>query len=310
MEHQLHSGSKLSLINGRSETIKTPVTIKPDQVDAVVSQLPALLQTTLILEELVPLFETQLRQLMHFDSFHYHHQAMNCHIDIADQRHHRCNYTLDLNGQYLGELSLTRRHKFSDAQIALLEELLCQLVYPLRNCLLYKQALLSALHDELTGLGNRAAYDKSLQREVELAQRQTTPLSLIVLDIDNFKQINDRYGHSTGDQALKALSRTINQSMRRSDMAFRFGGEEFVLVLSNTDASAATIVAERLRQAVADSHCTDNTKTFRFTVSIGVAELEVDEQAYHLFERADMALYQAKQTGRNLTVCAPSAQTM
>jgi diguanylate cyclase (GGDEF)-like protein len=170
--------------------------------------------------------------------------------------------------------------------------------------------LQSALHDELTGLGNRAAYDKSLQREIELAQRQNTPLSLIVLDIDNFKHINDSYGHSSGDQALKALSSTITQSMRRSDIAFRFGGEEFVLVLSNTDVSAATIVAERLRLAVAESHYTDNAKTFRFTISVGVAELEVDEQAYHLFERADMALYQAKQTGRNMTVCAPSAQAM
>jgi len=310
MEQQLHRGSKLSLINGKSEAIKTPVTITADQVDALVSQLPALLQTTLILEELLPLFENQLRQVMHFDSFHYQHHAMNCHIDNADQRHHRCNYTLDLNGQYLGELSLTRRHKFSHAQIALLEDILCLLVYPLRNCLLYKQALQSALHDELTGLGNRAAYDKSLQREIEMAQRQNTPLSLIVLDIDNFKHINDNYGHSSGDQALRALSRTMTQSMRRSDMAFRFGGEEFVLVLSNTDASAATLVAERLRLAVAESHCTDNTKTFHFTISVGVAELEADEQAYHLFERADMALYQAKQTGRNTTVCAPSVQAM
>lgn len=309
MEHQLHSGNKLSLIQGKARTVDTPI-IKPAQIDNVLGRLPSLLQTTLILEELLPLFKEQLQQILHFDSFHYQHQAMNCHIDSADPRHHRCNYTLDLNGQYLGELSLTRRHKFSDAQIELLEELLCQLVYPLRNCLLYKQALLSALHDELTGLGNRAAYEKSLQREIELAQRQNTPLSLIVLDIDNFKHINDSYGHNSGDQALRTLSTTITQSLRRSDMAFRFGGEEFVLLLSNTDARAATIVAERLRQAVADTRCIDTTKTFGFTISVGVAELETDEQAYHLFERADMALYQAKQTGRNLTVCAPSVQSM
>lgn len=310
MEQQLQSGGKFSLVNGKSQAVATPQTIKPEQVDKVMSQLPARLQTTLILEELMPLFEEQLRQLMQFDSFHFHHQATNCHIDHADQRHHRCNYKLDLNGQALGELSLTRRHKFSEAQIALLEEVLCLLVYPLRNCLLYKQALMSALQDELTGLGNRAAYDRSLQREIELSQRQNTPLSLIVLDIDNFKHINDSYGHSSGDRALQLLSATINQTMRRSDMAFRFGGEEFVLLLSNTDAEAATIVAERLRQAVAESYCDDGRQQIHFTVSIGVAELETEEKAYHLFERADMALYQAKQTGRNLTVCAPSVQTM
>jgi diguanylate cyclase (GGDEF)-like protein len=98
--------------------------------------------------------------------------------------------------------------------------------------------------------------------------------------------------------------------MRRSDMAFRFGGEEFVLLLSNTDAESATIMAERLRQAVAESLYDDGGKGIHFTVSLGVAELETEEQAYHLFERADMALYQAKQTGRNLTVCAPATTTL
>lgn len=311
MEQQLHSVGKFSLINGKSQAeVATATTIKPEQVDKVISQLPALLQTTLLLEELLPIFEKQLSQIIHFDSFHYHHQPLNCHIDHDDQRHHRCNYSLDLNGQDLGELSLTRRHKFSDSQLALLEEVLCLLIYPLRNCLLYKQAMMSALQDELTGLGNRASYTKSLQREIELSQRQKTPLSLIVLDIDNFKHINDSYGHSNGDRALKLLSATINQTMRRSDMAFRFGGEEFSLLLSNTDADAAMIVAERLREAVAESYCDAGEQRIQFTVSLGVAELETEEQGYHLFERADMALYQAKQTGRNQTVCAPSTATM
>ncbi|MCX4192231.1 GGDEF domain-containing protein [Methylophaga sp. OBS1] len=309
MEQQLpNNNSKLSLVDG-GQTAPKPVTTSPTlSAEDLVSRLPGVLQTTLVLEELLPLFEQQLRQVMHFDSFHYQHLPLNCQIDSDSQRHHRCHYKLDMNGQYLGDLTLTRRHKFTETQIALLEDLLCQLVYPLRNCLLYKQAQNSALLDDLTGLGNRAAYDKSLQREIDLAQRQQADLSLIILDIDNFKAINDAYGHSSGDRALKTLAETINQTMRRSDMAFRFGGEEFVLLLSNTDLEAAAIVAERLRLAVSETLCHDGKRGFGFTVSLGVAQLDGEEHGYHLFERADMALYQAKHRGRNTAVCAPPTQ--
>ncbi|MTI63600.1 GGDEF domain-containing protein [Methylophaga sp.] len=307
MEQQLpNNHSKLNLIDGGLTAAPKPIANDSTLVaDDIVARLPGILQTTLILEELLPLFEKQLRQVMHFDSFHYQHLALNCHIDSDSQRHHRCHYKLDMNGQYLGDLTLTRRHKFTEKQIALLEDLLCQLVYPLRNCLLYKQALNTALLDDLTGLGNRASYEKSLQREIDLAQRQQSDLSLIILDIDNFKAINDAYGHSSGDRALKTLAETISQTMRRSDMAFRFGGEEFVLLLSNTNLEAAAIVAERLRLAVAETLCHDGKRGFGFTISLGIAQLNAGEHDYHLFERADMALYQAKQTGRNASVSAP-----
>ena len=308
MEHQLHSGGKLSLINGNVAPPRSVPTIKPAQVQKVADQLPAILQTTLLLEELLPLFEQQLQQIIHCDSFHFTHNGLNYHFDTADQRHHHCHYSLEMNGDYLGELTVTRRHKFSDKQIELLEGLLCQLVYPLRNCLLYRQALASALQDGLTGLGNRAAYESSLQREIELSHRMSSPLSMIVLDIDNFKAINDSYGHSSGDQALKLLANTISKTLRRSDVAFRYGGEEFVMLLTNTDLEAALIVAERVRIAVAKSLCQDAKHSFGFSVSLGVAQRATEEHGYHLFERADMALYQAKQNGRNNSVCAPTVE--
>jgi diguanylate cyclase (GGDEF)-like protein len=308
MEQQrVNNNNKLTLLNGRGgqEQLRQAPAPQPEKADKIAAELPAMLQTTLMLDELITLFREQISQLLHFDSFHYLNKALNSQIDQGEQRHHRCHYKLEMNGQYLGDLTLTRRHKFTQTQISLLEDLLCLLVYPLRNCLLYRQALASALQDNLTGLGNRTAYEKSLQREIELAQRQKTPLSLVIIDIDNFKAINDAYGHSTGDCALKTLADTINQTLRRSDIAFRFGGEEFVLLLSNSDAEAASIVAERLRTAVAETLCHDGRHGFGFTISLGVAQLADEEQSYHLFERADMALYQAKQTGRNMTVCAP-----
>lgn len=307
MEQQLENGTaKLSLLDGGQVQPRRAPDNASRSPEQIASGLPGILQTTLNLDQLLPLFEQQLRLVLAFDSFHYEHAAYQCHIDIDSPRHHRCHYKLEMNGQYLGDLTLTRRHKFSDRQLELLEKMLCVLVYPLRNCLMYREALRSALQDDLTGLGNRAAYDKSLAREIELAHRQHTPLSLVILDIDNFKAINDAYGHHSGDHALKTLSETIALSLRRYDMAFRFGGEEFVLLLSNTDIHDAQIVAERLRQAVSETLCHDGKNGFGFTVSLGIAELQSDEQAYHLFERADIALYQAKQTGRNMVVCAPT----
>lgn len=306
MEQQLDSDiSKIRLIEGRKVQPRQVVENPAHHPQDVAAALPSVLQTTLDLDALLPLFEQQLRRVLTFDSFHYAHAKVNSDIEIGSQRHHRCHYKLEMNGQYLGDLTLTRRYRFTEQQIEMLESLLCQLVYPLRNCLLYKQALSSALQDDLTGLGNRAAYENSLAREVELSKRQGTPLSLVIIDVDNFKAINDAFGHQSGDRALKTLAKTTLESMRRYDMAFRFGGEEFVLLLSNTDINAARIVAERLRTAVAETLCHDGKNGFGFTVSLGIAELQDNEQGYHLFERADIALYQAKQTGRNQTICAP-----
>jgi diguanylate cyclase (GGDEF)-like protein len=204
-----------------------------------------------------------------------------------------------MNGQYLGDLTLTRRQRFTDQQIELLEDILCLLVYPLRNCLMYRQAVQAALMDHVTGLGNRTAYERSLDREVDIAKRQITPLSLIVIDIDKFKNINDSFGHSIGDQALSMVADKITHTLRRSDIAFRYGGEEFVLILNNTDKAGAEEVAERLRKAIADARYQVANSDLSMTVSLGVAELKTEEFGYHLFKRADKAMYEAKKSGRN-----------
>jgi diguanylate cyclase (GGDEF)-like protein len=218
--------------------------------------------------------------------------------------HHNCTYRLELSAVWLGELTLTRGKKFSDQDTQLVEDFLCKLVYPLRNCLLYRQAQRAALQDKLTGLNNRAAFDNSLTREVDLAQRQHSPLSVVVLDIDHFKTVNDTYGHSAGDTALRALADSIIDTLRRSDIAFRYGGEEFTLVLSNTDKASAHLVAERIRIAASQLNCNDGTRNFGFTVSLGVSELEQGEHLTAFFDRADKALFQAKKSGRNITISA------
>lgn len=176
------------------------------------------------------------------------------------------------------------------------------LVYPLRNAVCYRDALRASKTDPLTGLGNRLALDETLKRELQLAQRYQDHLSIAVIDVDFFKRINDTYGHQVGDTVLKRIGETLHTVCRSTDMAFRFGGEEFVVVLSKTDALGAQVIAERLREAVA-TLVWENLPNI--TVSVGIASSTNDsiEFAEDFFARADRALYQVKTTGRN-RVCS------
>ncbi|MFT7235423.1 MAG: diguanylate cyclase (GGDEF)-like protein [Methylophagaceae bacterium] len=298
--------AKLSLVGKHSHAVAfTTPDIDLEQSGAIINRLPAILQTTLELDELVQLFQDELQKVMTYDSFHYQHRDVLCDINTAKRSLHKCTYRLEMNSVWLGELTLTRGKKFRNEDTQLVEDFLCKFVYPLRNCLLYRQAQRAGLQDKLTGLNNRAAFDNNLTREVDLAQRQHTPLSLVLLDIDHFKTVNDSYGHSTGDIVLRALADSIVDTLRRSDIAFRYGGEEFALILSNTDTASALLVAERIRIAAFQLNCNDgDDRHFNLTVSLGVSELKQGEKATAFFDRADRALYKAKKSGRNKSVSA------
>ena len=160
----------------------------------------------------------------------------------------------------------------------------------------------AAATDKLTGLANRARFDEFLADQFRIAQTQGKCLSLLVLDIDRFKGINDRYGHPAGDQVLSAMGELLAAAMRASDMAARYGGEEFAVVLPGTTRATAAAIAESIRRAIA-------TKSFRcggisipVTASVGVAAMEPGlplSHPSHLLKAADMALYAAKHGGRN-----------
>jgi len=303
MANQSHTETaRLSLVGKHSHAVAfTSPELDIHQAENILARLPSILQTTLELDDLIQLFHTEIQKVIPYDSFHYQHRDVLCDINTAKRSLHVCTYRLEMNAVWLGELTLTRGKKFTNDDTQLVEDLLCKLIYPLRNCLLYRQSQLSALQDKLTGMNNRAAFDNSLAREVDLAQRQHAPLSLVILDIDHFKSVNDTYGHSAGDLALRTLAESINKTLRRSDIAFRYGGEEFAIILSNTDKAAAHYVAERIRTAVSQLRCNDDTHSFGITISLGVTELQQGEQATSLFDRADQALYQAKHAGRNNT---------
>ncbi len=268
-------------------------------------ELLSVLQTTLELSQLLPLFSRQIRAWIPHDGFRYRNPDLNLEVQGGERARHSCSYRLTLEEQELGELILMRRRRFSEQELQSFEVLLCYLLYPLRNALLYYRALRSAYTDPLTGLYNRTALTDAFQREWKLSQRQQTPLSLLLLDVDHFKRINDTYGHAAGDAALVKIAKCLRQTVRGSDMLFRYGGEEFVVLLSNTASDGAELLAQRLLYRIAAMDCSDIAPGLRITTSIGVATLNHPEETpEQMLKRADEALYRAKRQGRNRVAVA------
>ncbi len=263
------------------------------------------LQITLDTEQLLNLFSRSVQPLTSHNGFTYTHISENLNISGGTHAHHSCNYQLIVEQDDLGELKLMRRKRFSAEEIKQIEEIICCLVYPLRNTLMYRRALKSAHTDPLTQVNNRISMDDCIQREWDLAHRQKTPLSMMLLDIDHFKQINDQYGHSFGDTVLKAVAQCIKTTVRASDIVFRYGGEEFVVVLSNTEMEGAALLAERIRQTVESLLIYEDQFRVSVTVSLGVTQMQANDSVKQLFVHADQAMYQAKKNGRNRVMRAP-----
>jgi diguanylate cyclase (GGDEF)-like protein len=155
------------------------------------------------------------------------------------------------------------------------------------------------LHDGLTGLLNHSAFGSHLDAAVARGQRAGKPLALALIDVDHFKQVNDTYGHLAGDRVLKSLARLLQQGLRRSDIVGRYGGEEFAVILQDTDAPTAVLVMDRLREQFAQIHHQIGAAQVSATISAGIVAVTGYASSPALLAAADAALYQAKRAGRN-----------
>lgn len=153
--------------------------------------------------------------------------------------------------------------------------------------------------DELTQVYNRKTGIKRLNEEIARSKRTGSPTVIAVVDIDNFKDINDTYGHLVGDKALSRLANQIKQSVRACDVVVRYGGEEFLIILPNTDEINALLALERVREQIARKPLLVGGNRIQLTVSIGLKEISFDEDAHTAINKADIALYQAKKNGKN-----------
>ena len=182
------------------------------------------------------------------------------------------------------------------------KELLARVKKELQIQVMMEELKLLASTDPMTKLYNRRYFTKISEHTLDLSKRENEELSIIMIDIDKFKNINDTYGHQIGDEVIIALAKLLLQEQRKSDITCRYGGEEFVILLPHTSTEGAKIVATKIREEVENFilNLTDN-KILQFTVSLGVSQINInDEDNIELaLKRADDALYQAKENGRN-----------
>ena len=161
-----------------------------------------------------------------------------------------------------------------------------------------------AVTDDLTKLSNRSHFHDSLAREMRRCHRYGIPLALMLIDLDNFKRVNDTYGHQAGDQVLREVAKAFKAALRESDCVARYGGEEFIMFLAHTDLDGAWVPAERVRKAIEGMVFTFDGGTYRTTASIGIVALKPDppDGREELIRKVDLALYQAKMSGKNKVV--------
>ena len=175
------------------------------------------------------------------------------------------------------------------------------------NCRKLEELTKLTIRDDLTGLFNSRQFYSHIAQEVDRSNRYFRPLSLILMDIDNFKSLNDTYGHLSGDRVLSSTGDIIKVAIRKQDTAYRYAGDEFTIILPETEIEKALAVAERVRQAIeSETHVLSNPRALKVTVSIGVVEHLTDEEIKSFVHRADSAMYVSKRNGRNKISMLPA----
>ncbi len=227
----------------------------------------------------------------HNDSLENHTESLiESREEAKDQMLHSINKILEeLNELKRENKELTRELKQYHKDVVMLQEEL-------------KIAKTEAEMDFLTGLVNRRRFERAVLEMLNDLQTKNYPFSLVILDIDDFKSINDKYGHAVGDTVLKEIAAILKTFLRANAISSRIGGEEFAVILPGSDLEQAIHIAERLRKAIENRSF--NLDDIRVTASLGVAEAKKSDTLETLFERADMALYEAKKSGKNCTVPA------
>lgn len=199
------------------------------------------------------------------------------------------------------QLSYSFAKVLTPVQRKLLSEIHGIFAMSLRHALEYYRISQLATKDMLTGLGNRNSFNENISKLISISKRNEDTFGLLVFDLDNFKSVNDRFGHQEGDQVLIAFADILNKSLRDSDHAFRFGGDEFCCLLIDSDAKANKMIANRITNAI-NKH--PLFKQHGVSSSVGATSFVLDDSCESIFERADTALYRAKEAGKNHFIAA------
>lgn len=221
-----------------------------------------------------------------------------------DHIHSWLGVPLIVQGRIIGLLAIdgSKPNDFDEAMKEIASQFANQVAVTLENARIHRETQTQAITDPLTGVYNRRGLFQLGEFEFQRARRINRPFSVLMFDIDHFKKVNDRFGHAVGDQVLHQLAQRCMKNSRATDLVGRYGGEEFVMLLTETNLHAAHTIAERLRHGIMKTNFLTDSGGITITTSIGVCEAKPSESLNALIERADAALYQAKNSGRNRVV--------
>ncbi len=267
-------------------------------------ELSDLLSRNLDVAQIIEAFMVEVSSEINFCGYRFNCQELDSLLESGGTKGISANYSLKLQNHQLGKLTVFAKTRYDEIELEILEDMLCALIYPMKNALMYQIALKSAYRDPLTGLNNRTSMEKFLPREIELAKRHRQSMALLVMDLDGFKRINDSYGHDVGDQVLREVGSVIGRAMRNTDLVYRYGGDEFVGGLAQTDVHGAIDVCERIRRNIERLDLNGCDSELQVRVSIGITLICERDELNMAFKRADNALYQAKMNGKNqIIIC-------
>jgi len=249
------------------------------------------LQTTLELDSIINKFAMEASKYVDFSGLSFKNEEFSTTLRGSRKGNSAHQFDLNVEGEKLGTLFYSLNKPFSVAATKILAQLHQYLAYPLKNALMYKRAMLLAMQDGLTDLGNRRYFDEQLKRAMHQAQRHNTTLGLVVCDLNKFKIINDTFGHTVGDNVLINFAQALRESTRDSDSVFRFGGDEFAVLIEHAGKESLEVIHHRIHHAVSNNAYLDK---YQVTCSLGATFLNRADDEKSFFERADQALYRKK----------------
>ncbi len=266
------------------------------QVLAFMTQL----QTTLDIDELLNIFSVEATRYVDFSGLYFKSQKLNKTLRGSRKAKKERRFELKIADDFIGTLTYGINGPISLTNYKVLEQLHQCLLHPVKNAIAYHAAMQLAMQDALTGLGNRRYFDEQLKRAMHNANRHHSLVGLVLGDLNKFKAINDTYGHMTGDLVLQEFANVLRQCIRDSDSLFRFGGDEFAIIVENANDTALAIIESRVNLALT---CNVLLSKYQLSCSLGSTFMNRADTEVSFFERADETLYRGKiPTASKLTV--------
>jgi two-component system cell cycle response regulator len=249
------------------------------------------LQTTLDVKELINIFAFEVAKYIDFSGIYFKHPNINATTKDSRQAKAKRQFELKLNGQFFGIITYAVNIPISMTNDKVLTELHELLINPLNNAVQYHQAMQLAMQDSLTQLGNRRSFNEQIKRAMAQANRGQTRVGLIFCDLNKFKAVNDSFGHAIGDNVLIHFAKALQQSVRDTDYVFRFGGDEFSIIVTDASKSSLTVIEQRIYHTMSQDIL---LAKYNVTSSLGLAFMNTVDDVTSFFLRADQALYSQK----------------